>query len=115
MQGGQSGLVQPTYDNYALAVHWYNQGSFTGMKTEEAFKLWFDMTETWNAPIFVGEFGVEPKAPAYGEAPVRTLTSFGYHHEVVEYGSRVRVCHVMRMLTGGMVAVTSERFRVGVC
>jgi hypothetical protein len=64
-------LLQPTFQNYAVAVHWYNQGSFTGMSTEDAFALWFDLTTSWDAPIFVGEFGVEPKPPAYGEEPVR--------------------------------------------
>lgn len=42
------------------------------MSTEESFQNWFDLTESWNCPIFVGEFGVEPKPPANNEEPVRS-------------------------------------------
>eukprot|EP00884_Botryococcus_braunii_P014499 jgi/Botrbrau1/2304/Bobra.101_2s0125.1 len=64
--GGQSAIQKPTFSNYAIGVHWYPQGSMTGVSTEDAFNMWFSLVYPWGAPIFVGEFGAEPKCPEPG-------------------------------------------------
>lgn len=65
-QGGQSGIQKPNFTNYAIGVHWYPQDSLTGISTETALGMWFDLVYPWGAPIFIGEFGAQPTCPDSG-------------------------------------------------
>ena len=60
----QTGLNQPTFDNYAYAPHFYETSVitthfFTGLSfaTDVAFSTMTSKTSEWDVPLFLGEFG----------------------------------------------------------
>ncbi|CAK0783442.1 hypothetical protein CVIRNUC_006641 [Coccomyxa viridis] len=57
--GGDIGLKQPTFDNYALAAHYYGQTrkKFVVYPFDGVIKRWKKLTDGWNAPLYFGEFG----------------------------------------------------------
>eukprot|EP00884_Botryococcus_braunii_P014543 jgi/Botrbrau1/2308/Bobra.101_2s0129.1 len=71
---GNSSMAEPTFGNYAVAVHWYPQTGIPGSATTaQQFGMWFKVVNPWGAPLFVGEFGFEPACVEPGNPSVIAL------------------------------------------
>lgn len=48
-------MSKPTYDNFALSVHYYNFNS----SIPAVFDNYFTYSTKWNCPLFCGEWGID--------------------------------------------------------
>ena len=87
----------PTFDNIVYSPHYYDPGlslfhGWSGAEPDEPFMFMSGVAQSWNAPLFLGEFGAPPSTDE-----LLPYLDTMYHHLDAVLGSGAQWAYTPRL------------------